>query len=114
LSCPCQNNDILTEEINWKITEAEIRKAIETLKNSKAPGIDNIINEQIASSSNTMISVYCKLFNVIFDTGLIPESWTIGVIKQIYKNIGDPSLPENYRPISPLSCFWQTFYMHFE
>ena len=58
--CPVfvENNDILNEEINSKITEAEIRKAIKTLKNNKAPGIDNIINEQIASSSNTMISLY--------------------------------------------------------
>ena len=41
---------------------------------------------------------------MIIDTGNIPESWSIGAIKPLYKNKGYPTLPENYRHISILSC----------
>ena len=43
------------------------------------------------------------------DCGLIPESWSIGIIKPIYKNKGDPIKPENYKPITILSCFGKLF-----
>ena len=46
---------------------------------------------------------------MILDTGNIPESWLIGVIKPLYKNKGDPALPENYRPITILSCMGKLF-----
>jgi hypothetical protein len=56
-----------------------------------------------------MLPTYIKLFNIIFNEGLIPETWTMGIIKPIYKGKGDPRLPENYRPISLLSCFGKLF-----
>ena len=56
-----------------------------------------------------MLPIYTKLFNLVFNSGKIPESWTLGVIKPIYKNKGDPKLPENYRPITILSCLGKLF-----
>ena len=56
-----------------------------------------------------MSPTYTKLFNIIFDTGLVPESWSVGNILPIYKNKGSSKLPENYRPITLLSCFGKLF-----
>ena len=84
--------------MNQPITESEI------LKNSKASGAD-ILNELIKSSVHLLLSIYCKLFNVVLDTDIIPDSWSIGIIKPIYKNKGDPKCAENYRPKTILSCF---------
>ena len=56
-----------------------------------------------------MLPLYTKIFNVISDTGIIPENWTIGQVKPIYKHKGNPKSPENYRPISLLSCFEKVF-----
>ena len=56
-----------------------------------------------------MLPTYVKLFNLILDSGIIPESWTVGTIKPIFKNKGDPKLPENYRPITLSSCFGKLF-----
>ncbi len=93
------------DEINQPITNDEITKVIKGLKNNKANGIDFIVNEHIKSTVDTMLPIYTKLFNTILDTGLVPEIWTIGVIKPIYKKNGDSNDPANYRPITLLSCF---------
>ena len=92
-----------TKEINQPIMESEILLAAKSLKNNKSPGLDCILNEHIKSTIHIMLPVYVKLFNLIFDTGIIPESWTTGVIKPIFKNKGSPESPENYRPITLLS-----------
>ena len=49
-----------------------------------------------------MIDVYIELFNIIFETGIIPDSWLVGYIKPIYKNKGDKLDPKNFRPITIL------------
>ena len=53
--------------------------------------------------------LYVAFFSLIFDTGVLPDSWLKGVIKPIYKNKGDSNSPENYRPITILSCFGKLF-----
>ncbi len=56
-----------------------------------------------------MLPTYVKLFNTILNTGIVPESWTVGIIKPIYKKNGDINDPGNYRPITLLSCFGKLF-----
>ena len=95
---------LMNEEINAPITENEINEAAKSLKNNKSPGIDEILNEHIKTSVPHLLPTYHKLFNIIFDKGIIPDSWLIGNILPIYKNKGDIHNPENYRPITLLSC----------
>ena len=95
-----ENTLTVNEEINGPITEKKVTNAIKQLKNNKASGVDSIKNEHLKQTSATMTPIYTKLFNVVFDTAIIPESWTIGVIKPIYKNKGDHKKPENYRPVT--------------
>ena len=97
-----QINDNL--EINCRITLNEIETNVKKLKNNKACGIDSIQNEHIKSSIHIIGPLYEKLFNLILDTGIVPETWTRGVIKPIFKQKGDVLNPENYRPITLLSC----------
>ena len=97
------------EFLNSSITEAEIRKCIKALKNNKCPANDRILNEYLKCSSDKLIPIYISLFNVILDTGIIPDSWLEGIIRPIYKRGGDPTQPENYRPITILSCFGKLF-----
>ena len=102
-------NAYVENKVNQPITESEILKCVKLLKNNKASGEDNIVNEHIKSTIHLLLPIYCKLCNIILDTGIIPESWSIGVIKPIYKNKGDPKKAENYRPITLLSCFGKLF-----
>lgn len=48
-------------------------------------------------------------FHIVFDSGKIPEAWLVGNIIPFYKNKGDTKNPENYRPITILSCMGKLF-----
>jgi len=96
--------------LNAEISVEEIHKAVRSLKNGKASGLDLIINEYIKNSIDKLTDLYYKLFNMILTTGYLPESWTIGCILPIYKNKGDVLLPENYRPITLLSRLGKLYF----
>ena len=100
-------------EINLKldrqITEQEIIKAISTLKNGKASGNDHIKNELLKSLPHEYISILCKHFNTILDSGIIPREWGVGTIMPLFKNKGSALDPGNYRGITLLSCISKLF-----
>ena len=53
--------------------------------------------------------VLAKLFNVVLNSGIFPESWAKGLIVPVYKNKGDRSDPNNYRGITLISCVCKMF-----
>ena len=57
-------------DVNRPFTEDEIMYCIENLKNNKAAGEDVIINEFLKTTSDTLINVYVKLFNIVLNTGI--------------------------------------------
>ena len=71
---------------------------------------DTVFEKNIAVCEITYIlTIYVKLFNLIFDSGESPDSWTLGIIKAIYKNKGDPNDPDNYRAIKLVSSLGKLF-----
>ena len=105
--------DDIPEEVNRflnePITQDEIQKAVSDLKNGKAYGHDEILNEYIKNTINDLMPIYIKLFNLILDTGMIPDNWCLGIMIAIYKNKGSKADPEMYRGITLNSCFSKVF-----
>ena len=95
--------------MNDKITEEELLDAIKNLKNNKSPGLDNILNEYLRKSTPELTQIYCKIFNIVLYTGIIPQNWTIGIIKPVYKNKWDTMEPDNFRGITLISCLGKFF-----
>ena len=83
------NKNKINNEINQHITESEIYTAVKNLKNNKSHGNDNILNEHIKTTIHVMAPIYVKLFNIFFDTGYVPDSWSLGDILPIFKNKGN-------------------------
>jgi hypothetical protein len=59
----------------FKIFQYSILSCIKKLKNNKASGEDHIINEYIKSTSGLFLPIYEKIFNLIFETGFLPDIW---------------------------------------
>ena len=91
-------NDGISKELNESITEDEIRNIVNNLSNNKAGGYDRILHEYIKSTIDQCIHIDVKVFNLVFDSGCLPECWTVGIINHCKKKKGDPTNPENYRP----------------
>ena len=89
-------------ETDFKITPLEISKSIKLLKNKKAQGIDNILNEMIKYSQNVLLPIYAKLFNSILCEGIYPDIWRDAYITPIFKK-GDDLDTNNYRGITIMS-----------
>jgi len=102
-------NDYNNEYINNSFTEKEITDVIKKLRNNKSCGIDNVVNEFLKNCPNIAICVIVKLFNIVLETGIVPSSWCIGIIKPIFKNKGSIDDPDNYRGITLLSCLGKLF-----
>ena len=46
-----------------------------------------------------MLPIYCKLFNLILNTGIISEAWSKGTVVPIYKYKGVINDPDNFMGI---------------
>lgn len=69
----------------------------------------DLFNIAVYFNVHEYIYIFCKLFNVVLDSGIVPENWLIGIIKPIYKNKGDKSNPDNFRAITLISCRGKLF-----
>jgi hypothetical protein len=49
------------------------------LRNGKAFGNDGILNEYMKNTIDDLMLIYVKLFNIILDTGIVPDTWTLGL-----------------------------------
>ena len=81
---PAQPNN----ELNYEFSDQELCVLIANLKNNKARGIDWIRNECHKKAPPNLITFMCHFFNLILDTGLIPDDWCRGIIMPLYKSKG--------------------------
>ena len=95
--------------INKPFTKKEVLDVIKKLKNNKACGIDNIINEFLKSCPVVIYDILLMFFNIILNTGIIPSVWSVSLIQPIYKGKGSLDDPDNYRGISLISCLGKMF-----
>ena len=90
-------------ELNRNISFEELEKVLLKAKNGKSVGIDQIPYEILKLDS--VKPVLLSLFQLVFDTSLIPSLWRKAVIFPLLKDpSSDKRVPLNYRGISLLSC----------
>ena len=97
-----------TSVLNNEIQAEEVYKAVKSLKNQKACGIDGINNEMLKIACNANVNIFVQLFNLIFKSAVYPTLWRDNYIKPIFKG-GCFNDPSNYRGIAISSCFGKLF-----
>jgi hypothetical protein len=68
---------MLSQECFLKVYQKtnEILICIKKSKNDKASGDNMVRNEVIKSTSDVYLSLYLDLFNLIFKSGIVPDTW---------------------------------------
>ena len=101
---------INTEELDIEFAEVEVKHCIGKLKKNKAYGADGVLNEYLISTVDVLCPLYyTKLLNIVYNSGVIPSEWTLGIITPIYKKKGDRTNATNYRGITIVSCLGKLF-----
>ena len=86
------------------VDELEVSNIIQDMKTKKSPGDDDIRPAIIKLSCSLLVKPITYIYNVSFSSGVMPDIWKIAKVIPIFKK-GDKTIPDNYRPISLLSCF---------
>ena len=100
----CPNGESLDE-----ITIYELDSAIKQLQRRKAVGPDDIPNEALIESGKKMRKKILCIFNNIYRTEEIPQTWRQGKIIRIYKGKGKKGQCSNERGITPSSNLGKLF-----
>ena len=94
-----QPTEEISEILNGAVSEGEIIKAVKSLRNGKAVGLDQVLNEQLkcASQNPSALRALTKLFNGCLDLGVYP--WNTTIVSPLHKK-GCIYNPDNYRAIA--------------
>ena len=85
-------------------TGKEILEIIDTFKNGKSPGNDDISPSVVKRVGPFITTPLAHIFNLSLSTGTFPSALKIAKVIPIFKK-DDPHTFSNYRPISLLPCF---------
>ena len=96
-------------ELDSEPTEDDLSKAIDSLKNGKAPGKDAIPPEVIKHGKHALLHHLHVLLLLCWKEGTVPQDMRDANIVTLYKNRGDRSDCNNYRGISLLSVVGKVF-----
>ena len=88
---------------NAKFSLRELKNALSSTE-ATAPGEDNILYEMLKHLPEAAKHFLLKIVNKIWETGILPDSWKIGLIIPIRKPGKDALEPSSYRPIALTSC----------
>ena len=89
-------------------SEQEISKEISKLKPNKSSGPDGISPRLIRDCAPCIIKPLTIIFNNSLETAKYPSALKMAKVLALYKK-NEMYLPDNYRPISLLSCFDKLF-----
>ncbi|OOY49087.1 hypothetical protein BOV97_13130, partial [Solemya velum gill symbiont] len=109
VNIPTLNQYSGTFVLNYvQFTPLEVHSVLSTLPLGKASGPDGISNRILREAANELSVPLCDLFNKSLDKCIVPKIWKQAHVTAVFKK-GDPSLVQNYRPISLLNTIEKAF-----
>lgn len=93
------------------LSDSEVVDVLKSLHSRKSPGFDEIPNIALSAltKSPLVISLLTGLFNCCLKLSYFPNDWKIAKIIPIPKNRHLSNVPDQFRPISLLSCLGKCF-----
>ena len=95
------------EQYNKDFTIKELKKALKKCHDT-AVGCDDIHYQFLKHLPFRSLDSLLRIFNQIWHTGILPDSWKEAIVIPIPKPGKDYTNPANYRPIALTSCICKT------
>ena len=96
------------EVYEGNINLEEVQRAVHSLMNNRAPGVDEISAEMLKHGKETVAEQLAGLFNMIWQDLEVPEDWKKGMILKLPKK-GSLNDCNNWRGITLLSTPGKVF-----
>ena len=93
--------DVSLEDI--AVSEQDVIDQIEALDTTKAYGPDGLSPVFLKKGKLAIAPVLSRIFNLSIQKGIVPQIWKQANVLPIFKK-GKREFPNNYRPVSLLSC----------
>lgn len=91
-------------------TKEDIKIALSTMQNGKAPGCDLVEVQVLKQAFKAVPEIFLTLYNACLDRGVFPSTWKVGSLVTILKGDDkDVQNPKSYRPICLLSVIGKLF-----
>lgn len=87
----------------------EFSYALKSRKKDSTPGLDDFPYKLVINLHDDAKVVLLNIFNLLWETGLIPTSWKTQCVIPILKPDKPPDNSNSYRPISLSSCIGKLF-----
>ena len=94
---------------NISITTKMVKKVITNLDSSKASGPDCIPVVVLKNCELELSYILAKLFNKCLKESCFLDCWKVSSVVPVFKNVGERSTAENYRPVGLLSVVSKVF-----
>ena len=97
----------MSKDLNFQLSETSPEKILSILKGlnpSKAAGIDNLSGKFLKDGAHVLARPISQLWNLSIKLNSFPRSCKIAKVKPFLKK-GSKTDPQNYRPISLISCY---------
>ncbi len=93
---------------NIHVKTQDVADLLKCLNVSKATGPDIISHSMLKMAGDIIAPSLQRLFNLSLQKAVFPQSWKRANVVPIYKK-NEKSIPDNYRPVSLLSCVSKLF-----
>ena len=91
------------ELVDMEFTEELVARNLSVTSNYSSTGPDDIPYIALKAGGSLMIQQLCRLFQLCFDSCLVPSQWKTAYITPVFKS-GNRTNPSNYRPVSLICC----------
>ena len=92
-----------SDAYNASFSIRELKEALSSTDDT-SPGEDGILYAMLRQLPEAAKGFLLKIINKIWETGLLPKSWSIAIVIPAQKPLKDPLQPTSYRPIALTSC----------
>ena len=86
-----------------------VKKVIMNLDSSKASGPDCISVVVLKNCEPELSYILAKLFSKCLKEFCFPDCWKVSSVVPVFKNVGERSTAESYRPVTLLSVVSKVF-----
>ena len=76
-----------------------VKKVITNLDSSKTSGPHCILVVVLKNCEPELSYVLAELFNMCLKESCFPDCWSVSLVVPIFKNVGERSTANNYRPL---------------